>query len=261
MELPRPSGMGSVTEILEVMRRFEWRPARIVGAAAETSLMKSVVIEVPGWAGHRPGQHVDVRLNNDGGYQGQRSYSIASCPQTGRLTLLIGRREGTELASCLFDGPRQGDKLYLRGPIGIAFSWSTEMGGPLLLVAGGCGIAPLMSMIRRRSDMEDKVPTRLLYSSRSPDDIAYRSELDHIAKIDGSLEVIHTLTRARPSGWAGYRRRIDREMLHEISWRAEERPLIYICGPTPMVTNVATGLMELGHDPSLIKKPRAAYRR
>jgi ferredoxin-NADP reductase len=259
--MPRPCGMGSVTEMLEVMRRFEWRPAGIVEAAAETWRMKSVVIEVPGWAGHRPGQHVDVRLNNDGSYQGQRSYSIASRPQTGRLTLLVGRHEGAELASCLFDGLRQGDKLYLRGPSGIAFSWKAEMGGPLLLVAGGCGIAPLMSMIRQRSDMENKVPTRLLYSSRSPDDIAYRGELDHIAKTDVSLEVIHTLTRTRPPGWAGYRRRIDREMLHEISWRPEESPLIYICGPTPMVTTVAGGFAELGHDPLRIKKPRAAYRR
>src|SRR5215213_7477598 len=200
--------MGSMTEMVEVKRRLRWRPVMIAEATAETSRMKSVVMEVPGWAGHCPGQHVEVRLINEGAYQIQRSYSIASCPEMGRITLLVGRHETSELASCLFNGGRQSDELHLRGPIGVSFSWETQMGGPLLLVAGGCGIAPLMSMIRHRAAVGDKVPTRLLYSSRSLDDIAFRGELDYLAKTDRSLEVIHTLTRAQPEGWSGYHRRI-----------------------------------------------------
>jgi ferredoxin-NADP reductase len=253
--------MISMTAMVAVKGRLRWRSARIIEVIAETSRTRSIVIEAPGWEGHRPGQHVDVRLTSEHGSRIQRSYSIASSPQKERLTLLVGRLQTGELASCLFDELRQGDELDLRGPMGVSFSWESRMGGPSLLVAGGCGIAPLMSMIRQRAAVGDKVPTRLLYSSRSPDDIAYRGELDRFARSDGSLEVIHTLTRAQPPGWMGYSRRIDNEMLDEISWRPEEKPLAFLCGPTPMVKTVATGLVELGHDPARVKRPRASYRR
>src|SRR5215203_34593 len=180
--------MMSTTELVAVKRRLRWRPARIVEVIAETPRMKTLVIDVAGWEGHRPGQHVDVRFTAEDGYLVQRSYSIASVPDREQLTLLV-------------DTLWQGDKLELRGPLGIDFSWEEQMGGPLLLVAGGSGVAPLMSMIRHRAAVGSTVQIRLLYSSRSLNDVAYREELDRLAKTDGSLEVIHTLTRAQPSDW------------------------------------------------------------
>jgi ferredoxin-NADP reductase len=252
----------SMTETLPMKERLRWKPLRIVEATVETTRTKTLVIEVPGWQGHRPGQHVDVRLTKKDGYWVQRSYSIASSPEKERLTLLIGRAEDGTLSSCLVDDPQGGaDKVELRGPIGINFAWEPHMDGPLLLVAGGCGIAPLMSMIRCRTAHGDHVKTRLLYSSRSLDDIAYRDELDRLAKADESLEVFHTLTRTQPTSWTGYRRRIDMEMLEEVAWRPEEIPLIFICGPTPLVKRVATELVELGYKPARINRPRASYRR
>jgi ferredoxin-NADP reductase len=251
----------SMTEMVAVKRRLRWRPAKIVKAIAETLRTKTVVIEVPGWEGHRSGQHVDIRFTAEDGYRVQRSYSIASSPEREQLTLLVGGLYDSELTPYLVDTPQLGDKLELRGPLGINFSWDPQMGGPLLLVAGGCGIAPLMSMIRHRAAVGDDMQTRLLYSSRSPEDIAYREELDRLAKTDALLEVIHTLTRIQPPGWTGYRRRIDREMLNEVAWRPEEQPLIFVCGPAPLVTAVTAGLVKLGHDPAHIKRPRASYRR
>ena len=251
----------SMTELVAAKTRLRWRPARIVEVIAETSRMKTLVIEVPGWEGHRPGQHVEVRSTAEDGYRVQRSYSIASAPEREQLTLLVGRTYDGELTPNLADTLWQGDKLELRGPAGINFSWEEQMGGPLLLVAGGSGVAPLMSMIRHRAAVGSTVQTRLLYSSRSFYDIAYREELDRLAKTDGSLEVIHTLTRAQPSDWRGYRRRIDMEILKEVTWRPEERPLIFICGPTPLVKTVATGLVKLGHNPACIKRPRSSYQR
>jgi len=205
---------------------------------------------------------VDLRLTLENGYQVQRSYSIASSPEDERLELLVRRMDAGELSSHLIDELRMGDRVELRGPIGHRhFTWDLDAGGPLLLVAGGCGIAPLMAIIRHRAAVGDDVLTRLLYSSRSPDDIAYGDELDHLAKIDESLEVIHTLTRAQPPGWTGYRRRIDKEMLNKVAWRPEEKPLAFVCGPTPLVKTVATGLAELGYAPTRIKRPNTSYRR
>lgn len=250
-----------MTEMAMTKSRLRWRPARIVETIAETPRTKILVIEAPGWEGHRPGQHVDVRFTAKVGYRVQRSYSIASSPAKEQLMLLVGRQDDGELSPYLVDELGEVDEPELRGPIGFNFSWEPQMGGPLLLVAGGCGIAPLMSMIRYRAAVGDNVHTRLLYSSRSPDDIAYRGELDRLAKTDESLEVFHTLTRTQPAGWNGYGRRIDKEMLNEIVWQPEEKPLTYICGPMPLVKMVATGLVELGFDPARIKRPRASYRR
>ena len=253
--------MMSITEIVAVKGRLRWKPARIVKVIAETSCMKTLVIEVPDWEGHRPGQHVDVRFSSDDGYWDQRSYSIASSPEKERLMLLVGRQDDSELSPYLGDELREADKLELRSPIGINFTWEPRMGGPLLLVAGGCGIAPLMSIIRHRVAVGDDMQTRLLYSSRSFDDIAYREELNRLSKTDDMFEVIHTLTRLQPAGWTSHGRRIDKEMLNEVAWRPEENPLAFICGPTPMVRTVAMGLVDLGYDPVRIKRPRATYRR
>jgi ferredoxin-NADP reductase len=214
------------------------------------------VLEVPGWEGHRAGQHVDVRLTAPDGYQAQRSYSIASAPEQERIELVVDRLEDGEVSPYLTGELREGDKLELRGPIGGWFTWEAKEGGPLLLVGGGSGVAPLMAMIRHRAASGSDAPCRLLYSSRSFEEIIYREELETLAGSDGSLEIFHALTRSRPPGWTGYARRIDAEMLREVSWPANENPLAFVCGPTSFVEGVADALVGLGHDPARVKTER-----
>lgn len=242
-----------MTVLIGIEGRIRWRHGRIAETIAETPRTKSLVIEVPGWKGHRPGQHVDVRLTSKDGYQVQRSYSIASPPEDGRLTLLVARSHNGGVPSYLLDELRVGDRLDLRGPIGRWSTWEADAGSPLLLVAGGSGIAPLIAMIRHRASVGSDVPTRLLYSSRSPEDIVYRHELDRLARSDEALQVIHTFTRVHPPGWTGYRRRIDKEMLGEVAWRPEEKPLIFVCGPTGLVRTAASGFAALGYEPTRIR--------
>jgi ferredoxin-NADP reductase len=236
--------------------RLLWRIGEVVETQPETPRTRSLFLEVPGWEGHKAGQHVDVRLTAEDGYQAQRSYSIASAPEDRRLTLVVERLEDGEVSPYLTDVLRAGDGLELRGPIGGWFTWEAREGGPLLLVAGGSGIAPLMAMIRQRAASRSDAPTRLLYSSRSREDAIYAEELDHLSAEDRALEVTHTLTRSQPPGWTGYSRRIDREMLEELGWPSEERPLVFVCGPTPLVETVATVLVALGHNPARVKTER-----
>jgi ferredoxin-NADP reductase len=236
--------------------RTLWRLAEVVEVVPETPRTKSLFLEVPGWEGHRAGQHVDVRLTAEDGYQAQRSYSIASAPEEGRVELVVERLDDGEVSPYLADELRAGDSLELRGPIGGWFTWEAKNGGPLFLVAGGSGIAPLMAMIRHRAAAGSEVPTRLLYSSRSFEEIIYREELDTLAARDASVEVFHALTRSRPGGWADYARRIDAEMLGEVSWPANENPLAFVCGPTSFVEGVADALVRLGHDPTRVKTER-----
>jgi ferredoxin-NADP reductase len=237
--------------------RLLWRIGEVVETRPETPRTRSLFLEVPGWEGHKAGQHVDIRLTAEDGYQAQRSYSIASAPEDRRLTLVVERLEDGEVSPYLTDVLRAGDGLELRGPIGGWFTWEAREGGPLLLlVAGGSGIAPLMAMIRQRAASRSDAPTRLLYSSRSREDAIYAEELDLLSAEDGTLEVFHTLTRSQPPGWTGYSRRIDREMLEEVGWPSEERPLVFVCGPTPLVETVATVLVELGHNPARVKTER-----
>lgn len=243
-------------------RRIEWRPATVAKVITETSTARTLVLDVPGWPGHRAGQHVDVRLTAEDGYQSQRSYSIASAPEDARLALTIERLEDGEVSSYLCGELREGDRFELRGPIGGYFVWEVSEGGPLLLVAGGSGIVPLMAMLRHRAaaltDLGARraLPARLLYSSRRWSDVIYRAELDRLAKSDASVQVTHTITREPPPGWYGFRRRIDRAMLAEVGWSPSERPRIFVCGPTPLVELVATELTILAHDPALIKTER-----
>jgi ferredoxin-NADP reductase len=223
----------------------------------ETRRVTTLILAVPGWPGHLPGQHVDVRLTADDGYQAQRSYSIASAPEDqDQVALTVERIEGGEVSSYLVDGLAVGDQLEFRGPIGGYFVWDTSMGGPLLLVAGGSGVCPLMAMIRHRAARASQVPTRLLYSSRSLEDVIYKEELDRLAGRADGLEVFHTLTRSQPTDWNGYARRIDREMLAEVGWPPERRPLCLVCGPTPLVEAVARTLVELGNPPDRVKTER-----
>jgi len=228
----------------------------VVEVMPETPRTKSLVLEAPGWEGHKAGQHVDVRLTAEDGYQAQRSYSIASAPEDGHLILTVDRIEDGEVSPYLTDVLMRGDKLELRGPIGGYFAWETADGGPLLLVGGGSGVVPLMAMIRHRMAARSDVPTRLLYSSRSYQEIIYREELEKLATQDGPLEVIHTLTRSKPEGWSGYGRRIDAEMLREVAWPPDESPLAFVCGPTPLVEAVAAALVGLGHGPKRVKTER-----
>jgi ferredoxin-NADP reductase len=228
----------------------------VVHLIQETPHVKSLVLDVPGWAGHRAGQHLDVRLTAEDGYQAERSYSVASAPAEPLVTLTVEHLDDGEVSPYLTDELRPGDLLEVRGPIGGWFAWRPEEGGPLLLVAGGSGIVPLAAMIRQRAAVRSPVPVCLLYSSRGFEEIIYREELDRRAAADMDLHVVHTLTRSQPDGWQGYRRRIDRAMLEEVGWAPAEHPLVFICGPTPLVESAATTCAELGYSPEHIKTER-----
>jgi ferredoxin-NADP reductase len=245
-----------VAEIRRPPARLAWRIGEVVETRPATPRTRSLYLDVPGWEGHKAGQHVDVRLTAEDGYQAQRSYSIASAPEEGRIELVVERLDDGEVSPYLTDELRTDDKLELRGPIGGWFAWEAREGGPLFLVAGGSGVAPLMAMIRHRAAAGSDAACRLLYSSRSREDTIFAGELDRLTASDGSLEVVHTLTRSQPSGWTGYARRIDDEMLAEVAPSPEQRPLVFVCGPTPLVESVATSLVGLGHDAGRIKTER-----
>jgi ferredoxin-NADP reductase len=239
--------------------RLEWRVARVVDVRDETSSARTLVLHVPHWPGHRAGQHVDVRLVAEDGYQAQRSFSIASPPEDEVVALTVERLDDGEVSPYLVGELRPGDGLEVRGPIGGYFVWDIPMGGPLLLVAGGSGIAPLMAMLRHhaRADASARaaVPVRLLYSARSPERVIYNTELERLAD-PPLVEVVLTFTRNAPPTWTGYRRRIDRAMLEAVSWPPSAGPRVYVCGPTPHVESVATRLVELGHAPSRVRTER-----
>ena len=237
-------------------RKLAWRIGEVVETSPETPRTKSLFLEIPDWDGHRAGQHVDVRLTAEDGYQAQRSYSIASAPENGRVELLIERLDDGEVSPYLTEELRAGDGLELRGPIGGWFAWDAREGGPLLLVAGGSGIAPLMAIIRHRQAAGNEVPVSLLFSSRSYEEVIFREELESLAAGDETLEITHTLTRSAPPGWQGYDRRIDEEMIGEVAFSPDERPLAFVCGPTPLVEAVATTLVGLGHEPARVKTER-----
>lgn len=236
--------------------RLAWRRATVQRLIDETPHVKSLVLDVPGWVGHRAGQHLDVRLTAEDGYQTERSYSISSAPAEPQVTLTIERLDDGEVSPYLTDVLHPGDELEVRGPIGGWFTWRPEEGGPLLLVAGGSGVAPLMAMIRQRAAVRSPAPVCLLYSSRTYDEIIFREELDRSAVADGDLMVDYTLTRSQPPGWQGYIRRIDRAMLEAVAWAPEEHPMIFVCGPTPLVESVATLCVGLGYTPARIKTER-----
>jgi ferredoxin-NADP reductase len=238
----------------EVLGRLTWRVAEVVDVLPETPRVKTIAFDVAGWPGHRPGQHVDVRLTAEDGYQAQRSYSIASVPDGTRVELSVERLDDGEVSPYLTDELRRGDRIELRGPVGGYFVWEPTQGGPLLLVAGGSGIVPLMAMIRARDAAGSDAETRLLFSSRSWDDVVYREELERLNG-DG-LTVVHTLTRSQPPGWTGYARRVDAEMLAEVGPSPAEKPRAYVCGPTPFVEGVGQGLVQLGHEPQMVKTER-----
>jgi ferredoxin-NADP reductase len=236
--------------------RLSWRLAEVAEVRPETERVATLALQVPDWDGHLPGQHLDVRLTAEDGYTAERSYSIASAPDGEQVELAVERLDDGEVSPYLTQELRAGDQLELRGPVGGYFVWEPGRGGPLLLVAGGSGVVPLMAMLRHRAATASQVPTRLLYSSRSLDDVIFREELERLAAAGDGLTVTHALTRAQPPGWTGYARRIDAVMLEEVGWRPGERPLAYVCGPTRLVEAVAGQLVALGHDPARVRTER-----
>jgi ferredoxin-NADP reductase len=226
---------------------IDWQIATLKSVRVETHTVKTLTFSLPGWLRHRPGQHYDVRLTAADGYQTQRSYSIASEPErTGEIDLTVERIEAGEVSPYLLDVLVPGDLVELRGPIGGYFVWEADRTEPLLLIAGGSGIVPLMAMLRHRRAAGSKTPARLLYSSRSFEDIIYRAEMDELQSQTDGPEIFHTLTRSQPPSWTGYARRIDRLMLAEVARPLGKSVQVYICGPTRLVESAATDLVGIG---------------
>jgi ferredoxin-NADP reductase len=255
-------GGSSVTKVTDTLssagqpRRLAWSIAEVVAIRTETPRVKTLALAVAGWGGHTAGQRVDIRLTAEDGYQAQRSYSIASAPEAAQVELTVETIEEGEVSPYLTGELREGDRFELRGPIGGHFVWSAAMSGPLVLIAGGSGIAPLMSMLRHRATAQTGFPATLIYSSRSLVDVIYREELDRLAAQDPTLRVIHTLTRERPPGWAGYSRRIDAAMLTETGVAVSPGANMFICGSNGIVEAASQALVSLGIAPDVIRTER-----
>jgi ferredoxin-NADP reductase len=238
-----------------VLGRLSWLGATVAAVVEETPRTRTLVLDVPEWPGHRAGQHVDVRLTAEDGYQAARSYSLAS-PPAEPPAITVERLPDGEVSPYLVDVAEVSDGFELRGPVGGYFVWEETDGGPLLLVAGGSGIVPLMSMLRHRSAVASSVPARLLYSSRTLEDVIYRDQLEALEAGDDTLEIVQTLTREQPPGWQGRAGRVDDALLADVAWPPDEQTLTFICGPTGFVEAVASGLVRLGHDPARIRTER-----
>jgi ferredoxin-NADP reductase len=240
--------------VLERLTPLRWRVVTVRGVVPETPTARTLVLDVPDWPGHRAGQHLDVRLTADDGYQAQRSYSIASAPELDALELTVEEIEDGEVSPYLTEELRPGDQFEVRGPIGGHFTWSEKDGGPLLLVAGGSGVVPLMAMLRHRAARGSMVDARLLLSARRSEDILYREELAGLDR--RGLAVAITLTRERPAGWDGLAGRVDAVMLERLGPAPAERPRVFVCGPTPFVEHVTGLLVATGHDPMTVHAER-----
>jgi ferredoxin-NADP reductase len=241
-----------------VRGRLTWQTATVATVTDETPSVRTLVLSVPDWAGHRAGQHLDIRLTGDDGYQAERSYSIASAPGE-PVAITVERLDDGEVSPYLTQDVQAGDEIEVRGPIGGYFVWDGGASDsvPLLLAAGGSGVVPLRAILRHRSRIGSSVPVRLLYSVRSLGDVIYRAELASYAS--PSVQVIYTLTRQQPAGWTGYARRVDEQMISEVAWPAVADagpPLAYVCGPTNFVEAVAADLVALGYPPQRVKTER-----
>jgi ferredoxin-NADP reductase len=219
----------------------------------ETASVRTVALGLGNWPGHQAGQHLDVRLTADDGYVAERSYSIASAPGE-PVAITVERLDDGEVSPYLTEELRPGDEIEIRGPIGGYFVWpGDDPAAALLLVAGGSGVVPFRSMLRHRHNIASAVPVRLLYSARSLPDVIYRAELDAAT---GGVEVIYTLTRQQPPGWAGHAGRVGPALLAEVAWPGSTEPLAYVCGPTPFVETVAGGLVDLGYPAHRVRTER-----
>ena len=235
--------------------RRAWRPAVLVDRRTESPSARTLVLEVDEWAGHLAGQHVDVRLTAEDGYQTARSYSLAAPPDGRRLEITVQRAEGGEVSPFLADDLAVGDRVEVRGPLGGWFVWRSGEPGPVLLVAGGSGVVPLMAMIRARAGAS-RAPFRLVYSVRTPEDRLYADELRRRAAEDGGLDVSYVFTRSAPEGSPRPVGRIRADDLSAHGWPADFEPTCYVCGPTPLVEAVAGLLVAAGHDPDRIRTER-----
>lgn len=234
-----------------------WQIASVKEIKPETVNVKSFTLTLPAWMRHRAGQHYDIRLTAEDGYQAQRSYSIASEPEReGEVDITVERIEDGEVSTYLHDVLVPGDRLEARGPIGGYFVWEATMDEPLLLIAGGSGVVPLMSMIRHRAAAGAQNPTSLLYSSRNFEDIIYFDELEKLRASNHGVQVLHTLTRSQPPGWKGYTRRIDQDMLKEVTQPLGRSVQVFICGPTLLVEAAADTLVKIGVDSNRIRTER-----
>lgn len=238
-----------------VQRRLNWTVAEVVELVDETPRVRSILLKSAGWAGHLPGQHIDIRLTAQDGYQAQRSYSIATPEDEEMLTITVELIEDGEVSPYLFEELAMGDQIEIRGPIGGYFVWEETSADPVQLVGGGSGVVPLMAMLRSRVRIASDIPFNYLSSARSHEDLLFQNELDVIGS-DGGVTVVHTLTRSHPENWSGPTRRVDRAMLDEYAWPSGDQPLVYVCGPTGFVENVATSLVEIGHPPDRIRTER-----
>ena len=243
-----------------VLGRLSWRVAELAAVRDETPTARTLVLAVPGWPGHQPGQHVDVRLTAADGYSAQRSYSIASAGgQQGAvpsLELTVQRLADGEVSPYLTQTLAVGDPLELRGPIGGWFVWDTAGGQPVLLVAGGSGIVPLMAMIRARAVAGGRVPFRLIYSVRDPGTALYAAELAERERAGDGLTVSYVYTRAAPAGSGLPTGRISGSVIAASGFPAAQAPAVFVCGPTGFVEATADLLVDAGHDPHAIKTER-----
>jgi ferredoxin-NADP reductase len=238
-----------------IQRRLNWAIAEVVELVDESPQVRSLVLASPGWVGHLPGQHIDIRLTAEDGYQAQRSYSIATPEEGDLLTITVELVEDGEVSPYLIEDLQVGDQIEIRGPIGGYFVWDSALGSPVQLIGGGSGVVPLMAMLRARVTTGSDVPFRFLSSARSHEDLLFQNELDGIASRDG-VTVTHTLTRSHPEDWIGPTRRVDKAMLEEYAWPPGDRLLLYVCGPTGFVESVATSLVEIGHEADRIRTER-----
>ncbi|MEN3309749.1 MAG: hypothetical protein V7603_5951 [Micromonosporaceae bacterium] len=239
-----------------VLGRLTWRVATVASARDETPGARTLLLDVPGWPGHLAGQHVDVRLTAPDGYATQRSYSLASAPAPDRLELTVQRVAGGEVSPYLVEVARPGDQVEVRGPVGGYFTWTPQDSDPVLLVAGGSGIVPLMAMIRARAAAASRVPFRLVYSSRGPAEVIYAGELVRRVRDDRGLDVTYAYTRMVPDGWPRRPGRVDAALLASAGWPADFAPSVFVCGPTGFVEAVADLLVDQGHPAASIKTER-----
>jgi ferredoxin-NADP reductase len=231
-----------------------WLVVTVAETVPETARTVTLRLDVPAWRGHRAGQHVDVRLTAEDGYAAQRSYSIASPPGIDRLDLTVERIDDGEVSPWLTTVADVGDQFELRGPIGGWFVWDGDDTAPVLLVAGGSGVVPLMAMLRHHAASGSTAAMHLVYSARTLGDVIYRRGLEALAGPHRAVTL--TLTRESSPDWAGHRGRVDADMLAELGWPPSVRPHCYVCGPTPFVEATANALVGLGHDPARVKTER-----
>lgn len=228
----------------------------MLSVAAETASVRRLVLRVPGWAGHLPGQHLDVRLTAPDGYTAQRSYSIASAPRGDEVDLVVEELADGEVSPYLVQEVRAGDELEVRGPVGRWFVWHEGLGGPLQLVAGGSGVVPFLAMLQAHASAGSSVPVRLLYSVRTVADLISPQRLGASAA-DLSLAVTRESEPVPPSArWQLTRGRVDSAVLREHALPPEQEPQVFVCGPNGFVEAVTAALVELGHAPARIKTER-----